>query len=113
MRLPSADRAVIDSSKVRDYLLSQAHPVGRFKAAFFRALGYSDAAWESLAEDLRRHALQHEAILTISTPYGHKYEVRGRLRGPQGRTVVLVTVWIVLNGEDFPRLVTAFPGSRG
>jgi Domain of unknown function (DUF6883) len=41
MRLPGIDDAVVDDGKNRDYLLSESHPVGRFKAAFFSALGYS------------------------------------------------------------------------
>ena len=41
MKLPNASRATIDAAKLRDYLLSPAHPVGRFKAPFFAALGYS------------------------------------------------------------------------
>ena len=32
MRLPGAQRAIIDAAKVRDYLLSPEHPVGRAKA---------------------------------------------------------------------------------
>ena len=39
MRLPNSDRAVVADAKVRDYLLSQSHPVGRFKSSFFVALG--------------------------------------------------------------------------
>jgi len=29
--LPNATKVVIDSAKVRDYLLSSSHPIGRFK----------------------------------------------------------------------------------
>lgn len=46
MSLPNADRAIVDPAKVRDYLLSASHPVGRFKAAFFLSLGYSEDRWE-------------------------------------------------------------------
>jgi hypothetical protein len=35
MKLPNGDRALIEPEKVRDYLLSTTHPVGRFKAAYF------------------------------------------------------------------------------
>ncbi len=53
MRMPGAERAVIDSAKIRDYLLSPSHPVGRFKAVFFASLGYT--AWIVLAgEDFPR-----------------------------------------------------------
>ena len=112
MKLPGIERAVVGAPKVRDYLLSDSHPVGRFKAAFFKALGYSAAGWESLAADLRRHATDNEAVATEANEYGQKYEVRGMLEGPVGKATVLVAVWIVLRGEDFPRFVTAFPGAR-
>jgi len=39
MSLPNAERAVVDPVKVRDYLLSAVHPIGRFKARFFVAMG--------------------------------------------------------------------------
>ena len=40
MQLPNAEQAVVDEVKIRTYLLSSEHPVGRFKAAFFRGLGF-------------------------------------------------------------------------
>ena len=43
MSLPNLDRAVIDPAKVRDYLLSDVHPVGRFKAAFFKKSNMEDS----------------------------------------------------------------------
>lgn len=112
MNLPGVDRAVIDEAKIRDYLLSDAHPVGRFKAAFFIGLGYSIASWQGLAADLQRHAMNNQAVATEASEYGQKYEVRGTLAGPGGKSAVLVAVWIVLRGDDFPRFVTAFPGVR-
>jgi hypothetical protein len=47
MAPPSVDRAYVDAAKIRDDLLSDTHPVGRFKAAFFVALGYSAADRET------------------------------------------------------------------
>jgi len=35
--LPNADEAVIEPAKLRDYLLSTTHPLGRFKARFLGA----------------------------------------------------------------------------
>lgn len=112
MKLPNVERAVIDRTKVANYLLSEAHMVGRFKSAFFTTLGYSTAAWEVLAADLQRHAVENEATSTETNQYGQKYEVRGSLSGPSGKTAVLITVWIVLHGENFPRFVTAYPGPK-
>ena len=42
--------------------------------------------------------------------FGQKYEVRGILEGPSGGRADVVTAWIVLDGEESPRFVTAFPG---
>jgi hypothetical protein len=55
---------------VRDYLLSPSHPVGRFKAQFFLALGYSQAGWALLAADLRQHAMNGTAQDGDASPYG-------------------------------------------
>lgn len=106
------DRAVVDERKIREYLLSESHPVGRFKAAFFSSLGYSGNGWQALASELQLHAKENEALPTKDNTYGQKYEIRGRIRGPSGKTALLVAVWIILEDEDFPRFVTAFPGAR-
>lgn len=110
MELPGARRAWIDASKMRDYLLSPSHPVGRFKASFFVSLGYSQADWQRLRRDLMQHGASGSAMHGPSSPHGRKYEVRGTLVGPAGREAALVSVWIILHGEDVPRFVTAFPG---
>ncbi len=112
MRLPEADAATIDSAKVRDYLLSESHPVGRFKASFLSSLGYEPAHWELLRDDLRALAREETATPGLRTSYGQKYEVRGTLSGPNGRSAAVVTVWIILHGESSPRFVTAFPGVK-
>jgi hypothetical protein len=112
VKLPNAERAVIDAAKVRDYLLSESHPVGRFKSAFFRSLGYSVARWEELEEDIRTHALAGDAETDEANAYGQKYRVAGPLAGRIGGQANIVTVWIVLEGEEAPRFITAFPGER-
>jgi len=54
VKIPNATRAVIEPVKLHGYLLSESHPVGRFKAAFFLRLGYSGKDWQRLEEDLTR-----------------------------------------------------------
>jgi len=107
MKLPNADLAEITESKLRDYLLSKDHPVGRFKAAFFARLGYSQESWRRLETDIRR-LLSGDAEEVGSSEYGRKFLVRGTLNGPAGRANV-ITAWILLNGEQRPRLITAYP----
>ena len=111
MKLPNADRAVIPREKLQGYLLSSVHPLGKFKAAFFRSLGYNTLLWKRLEKDFRS-ILGNDAKYGEQTDYGQKFEVRGRIVGPTGKAFFIVTVWIVLTGEDFPRFITAFPGEE-
>lgn len=67
LRLPNIENVVIDSEKLRDYLLSPSHPVGRFKAAFFSSLGYTQEDWKQLEADLRRQHLTKDAVLRRET----------------------------------------------
>ncbi len=113
MLIPNADRAVIEPAKLHDYLLSRTHPIGRFKAAFFQALGYSSEDWRQLEADLRRQHLPEEATADEPTPYGRKYVIRATLVGPSGASAALVSVWVVRAGEDFARFVTAYPEGGG
>ena len=112
MNIPNAERAIVEAAKVRDYLLSSAHPVGRFKAPFFTRLGYGQANWLELQRDLARFALSASAVPGQASRFGTKYEVSAILRGPSGRSATVVTVWMVRTGDDAPRLVTAYPGER-
>ncbi len=111
MKLANVDRAVIQKEKIQDYLLSQSHPIGRFKAQFFRSLGYSSDTWELIEAEIRG-LLGNEAQEGGETEYGNKYEIRGEISGRTGRKEEIVTAWIVLKGEDFPRFITAYPGDK-
>lgn len=110
MKLPGGDRAIVDEAKVRDYLLSPEHPVGRFKAAFFASVGYTRQNWKQLQQEFLSIVASEDAMPGQPSAFGQKYEVRSRIEGPTGRRFEVVTVWIVLRGEDVPRFVTAYPG---
>jgi hypothetical protein len=109
MQLPGAVNAVIEPRKLRDYVLSLSHPVGRRKAEFFSKLGYTREDWHVLAADLRNLAQEGDAAEIETTEFGRKFEVSGTLIGPNGRQAAVVSAWIILMDEDFPRLVTTYP----
>ena len=94
--------------KVRDYLLSGSHPVGRFKARFFRALGYTRENWDEFADLLRAVAQSGDAE-EVPTPYGRKFRIRFSLDGADGGPVPILTIWILSSENEAPRLVTAYP----
>ena len=110
VRLPNAHRAVVDDAKVRDYLLSPTHQIGRFKSVFFSALGFSLDRWDLLRDALLELGRVGDAEPGQPSPYGTKFEIRANLVGPSGRRADVATIWMVSTGEDFPHFVTAFPG---
>lgn len=108
-RLPNADAAIVDETKVTGYLLSTTHPYGRTKAEFFREFGFVAEDWQALRQALREHALSHPVESVKETPFGRKYIVNGPLATPGGRKPRIRTVWFIEQGEQTPRLVTAYP----
>jgi len=109
-KLPNAEKAIIDSAKLQDYVLSFAHPIGRFKAAYFQKLGYSAARWEVLERHLRKLVTAEEVSKIEEIRYGRKFIIEGPLECPSGETVKVITVWVILKNEDIPRFVTVYPG---
>jgi len=108
MRLPNAERAEVLPDKLRNYLLSPSHPVGRFKARFFHPIGYTLANWEALSEKFLEIARSGEAE-EVASPYGRKFRIVGDLAGATGGRVRIVTIWILPSTEAAPRFVTAYP----
>ena len=84
MKLPFAERAIVEPEKVREYLLSPTHPVGRFKAAFFHALGYSSPADQVVAAfmTLYPRPVQRSCANLIGVRI-----ITGPTRGPRGGLV--------------------------
>jgi hypothetical protein len=110
--LPNADRAIVEPEKVRDYLLATDHTSGRGKARFFGSLGFTRADWSRLQTALLLLARNGAAELAPANRFGQKYVVRGPIQGPNGRTAQIVSAWVILYGQDVPRLLSAYPGSR-
>ena len=109
MLLPNPDRALIDPVKLHGYLLSMTHPIGRFKARFFAALGFDGQRWHELDAALRAQHLTQDARFRGTGSHGQLFTMQASLTGPVGSALV-VSVWLVRTGEDHPRFVTAYPG---
>ena len=109
MKLPDAAHAFVPLAKIKDYLLSETHVVGRAKAAFFYELGFTRERPEDLRRALLDVARRGDIAEVVRTPYGTKYVVDGLLLAPTGERVKVRTVWIVERGDFRPRLVTAYP----
>ena len=109
MKLPNGEQAIIDERKVREYLLSPSHPVGRFKLKFFAGIGFGPESWRPFIAALAELAEKGEARIAEEGEFGQEYSASGLLTGPRGRAVSVVSVWIFELGSDKPRLVTVYP----
>ena len=108
MRLPNAERAVVDIVKLRDYCLSETHLRGRHKARVFKAtLGVTADHAEELRQALLAAAVAEEAQLAYSDDFGARYTIDFELMSNGGRATIRST-WIVRTGEDFARLTTCY-----
>jgi hypothetical protein len=109
MLLPSGERAFIDRGKITDYLLSESHPDGRGKAQFFSQHGFRSERWGILADALLGVGVSNPVVGSVQSAYGVRYVVDGALSCPDGRRPTVRTIWILENGSNSPRLVTAYP----
>ncbi|MEX2118878.1 MAG: DUF6883 domain-containing protein [Pirellulales bacterium] len=109
MKLPNFERATVPREKIVNYLLSDTHPHGHHKAAFFRSFGFSADNWLELAEALLAHAEKHEGVRAEDSPFGVRYVIDGIMESPDGRNPSIRAVWFIDTGGDEPRFVTAFP----
>lgn len=109
MRLPNAEEAQIDRNKLKRYLLSETHPVGRSKAKFFRGAGFDESKGVVLEQELIAIAKTEEVVETVSSRHGVKFVVDGTANTPSGKRIKLRTVWIIERGQDRPRFVTTYP----
>jgi hypothetical protein len=109
LKLPGADKAVVERAKIMDYLLNAEHPENGGKAKFFLGLGFKRNDWQSLAAAFRNAVVNQPVSKTMASSHGTKYIVDSRIETPSGKTPLVRTVWIIDIGLDTPRLVTVFP----
>lgn len=110
VNLPNAEACLIDATKLTEYLLSSSHPVGKAKAKFFKAFGFSVEAADQMKDALLQHGKTRPVVEQTESAYGVKYVVECDIETPDTRNPCIRTVWIVEAGQTSPRLVTAYPG---
>jgi hypothetical protein len=109
MSLPNSEKAYVPDQKLKAYLLSETHAIGRAKAKYFRGLGDTESNAEQLADALLAIVKSEEVREKVTTDYGTKYIVDGDILTPGGTVVRLRTVWVIEPHDDRPRFVTAYP----
>lgn len=114
--LPNYENAVIPRDKLERYCLDPTHisraygkSSGRDKARVFQAaLGFGQADWELLRNQIQEELPYHEATLGHEDEYGKRYNTELPITGPNENTVIVLTTWIVRPGTNHPAFVTAW-----
>ncbi len=109
MKIPNNHLSFVADNKITDYLLSEIHEFGRHKADFFKHFGFEAKDVESFKGSLIQHSIDRDIEKTIESNFGIKYELKCEIKTPDDRNPCVVTVWIVENGQEEPKLVTAYP----
>ena len=112
MKLPNAERAVIDIRKLRDYCLNPNHPEGKHKArVFLDKLEFTAEDAERLRDKIMEAILIAEAKEQEPSPYGRRFVVEFLLTRYEKLVVMsapVLTAWIIKNDEEFPRLTSCY-----
>jgi len=109
MKLPYRSHASIPNEKLTRYILSENHVVGKFKAKFFRDLGFDESNISLFKQALKTVARTEQVKEDQSSEYGIKYLIEGKIETPSGETIKVRTVWIIEKGQKIPRFVTVYP----
>jgi hypothetical protein len=109
MKIPNRDRAIIEPSKITEYLLNTDHKRGGAKAKLLIQFGYSIDNWQQLEADIRSFHLNEDVNLITETVYGTRYQISANLITPIGRPLTVKTVWQIDLNTNFPRLITLVP----
>jgi len=96
--------------KVTEYLLKKRDDSD--KSQYLSMAGYTIDNSPQLIEDLKAQMLVHDAILIDSNIYGDKYQIRGILKGPNGKKLDVISVWMNESTTGQWKFITLFPARR-
>ena len=112
MKLPNGNRADL-GNKIEDYSLNFGHREGRHKArVFLSALGISLENADMLRSAVLAVAAASDDVEARgANGFGNvfvlRFPMQTAMQTATGSAVVL-TVWIIRHGEDFPRLANCY-----
>jgi hypothetical protein len=108
MKLPNAEQAIVEMSKLVGYCLSSTHFRGRNKARVFQsALGLTVDDAIELQETLKQAARDHHAVEGASDSHGIRYIIDFEMTR-NGRTATIRSSWIVPAEDASPRMLTCY-----
>ncbi|HXL56198.1 MAG TPA: hypothetical protein VN958_08080 [Chitinophagaceae bacterium] len=108
MLLPNADKAIIKTEKITDYVLNFEHFEGKNKARVFAsALDLKKENADYLINAIKEAILINNAIKQSASAFETKYVVDFELTF-ENKTARVRTAWIIENEDEIPRLTTCY-----
>jgi len=105
MKLPK--NSLIAHEKLTQYLLISRKR--NDKSQWLAQAGYTFENWQELKNDLRVQILSFEAMSIERTKYGQMYEIRGKLTGPNGKSLSVCTIWLTETETKSTKFITMYP----
>lgn len=105
MKLPPD--AIIATGKLASYLLRWRKEDD--KSAFLALAGYSPDDAERLESDIRDQLLPCHAEPLGDTEYGPKFRISAALRGPNGRSLQTISIWMTEKATGATKFITLYP----
>ena len=105
MKLPPD--TFIAQKKLTHYLLTWRQEDD--KSEFLARAGYTLERAGQLEADLRHQLVPLETELLDHGEYGDKHVIRGRLKGPNGRVLPVVSIWMIESATGKAKFVTLYP----
>ncbi len=102
-----AGNILISREKLIQYLLV---PKKRNdKSQWLARAGYTLENWRLLKNDLHNQILSLDAIPIENTQYGQMYEIKGKLTGPNRKSLTVCTIWMTENETGNTKFITMYP----
>ncbi len=105
MKLP--EDTLIAREKLTHYLL--ALKKRNDKSKWLAQAGYTLENWQALETDLRNQILAKDAAPIEKTGYGQMYEINGKLTGPNGKILAVLTIWMTESATGDTKFITMYP----
>jgi hypothetical protein len=100
----------IDSRKLTHYLLVLLPRSD--KSDYLSRAGYTVDNWRLLEQDLLQLATSNEAIFEEEDLYGPSFSITDELIGPNGRPLMVKTIWKRDIDEKITKFITLYPHKR-
>lgn len=98
---------IIPQQKFTEYALNSSKEPNKSRV-FKSVLGYTLDNWKDLEENIRKNLRKEEMEFLLENQYGKKYRCDVELTGPNGKTAVVRTGWILKPDSENLQMTTVY-----